>query len=110
MKQVRVVKFLSKESVDEYILKLAENKKQRNDLVMGEGNASNDKGLSKNEEYDKLSIGKVLASIFENDSSSQKKEPTTLSLLQQLFHHYQCLRFSNPNRSLDNLSIVRKFI
>jgi len=57
-KPVEILKLLSKESVDEYILKMAESKKERNDLVMGEGKQDN---LL---ESDKLSIGKVLESIF----------------------------------------------
>jgi len=72
MKQVKVIKFLSKESVDEYILKLAQSKRDRNDLVMGEENSqtkSNSKVSA--QEVDKLSIGKVLTAIFENTDFNQ---------------------------------------
>jgi len=61
MKEVEVIKLLARESVDEYILKLAEMKKHRNDLVMGEAKVS---GIA-DQDMDKLSIGKVLQSIFE---------------------------------------------
>jgi len=62
LKPVKVIKLLSKESVDEYILKMAQKKKQRNDLVMG---GNEEKQLTE-EEVDKLNIGEVLASIFKN--------------------------------------------
>jgi len=57
-KAVTIIKLLSKNSVDEYILKLAEIKKQRNDLVI------DDVKQNRLEQDDKLSIGKVLSSIF----------------------------------------------
>jgi len=61
VKPVEVIKLLTKNTVDEYIFKMAQNKKQRNDLVMGEGQ---DKGTSGLITEEKLSIGQVLASIF----------------------------------------------
>ncbi len=57
-----VIKLLTKDTVDEYIFKMAQNKKQRNDLVMGEAQPQDkDTGVITEE---KLSIGQVLASIF----------------------------------------------
>lgn len=67
VKPVKVIKFLTKDTVDEYIYKMAESKKQRNDLVMGE-NTTTQTQVS---EDDKLSIGQVLASIFAKNESAQ---------------------------------------
>lgn len=67
MKEVEIIKILARESVDEYILKLADMKRHRNDLVMGEG-----KQEGAYSELDKLSIGKVLASIFEQQTETLK--------------------------------------
>jgi len=61
-KPVKVFKLLGRESVDEYILKMAQSKKERNDLVMGEGNQK-----QPTEDVDKLNIGKVLAAIFNRE-------------------------------------------
>jgi len=70
VKEVEVIKLLARESVDEYILKLAEMKKHRNDLVMGEGKES---GISGQQDMEKLSIGKVLQSIFEQSDVMNTK-------------------------------------
>jgi len=69
-KQVHIIKLLAKDTIDEHIYKLAEIKKERNNLVMGEGESSD----LNSTEFDKLSIGKVLASIFEeNDEKKDTK-------------------------------------
>jgi len=72
MKPVKIIKLLTKESVDEYILKMAASKKERNDLVMGEGGGIKD--ISRDSESDKLSIGKVLESIFIDYSKKTENE------------------------------------
>lgn len=67
-KQVHIVKLLSKESIDEHIMKLASDKKDRNDLLMGEGEQKAINDWDKRE-LDKLSIGKVLAAIFDRNEN-----------------------------------------
>eukprot|EP01117_Protostelium_nocturnum_P000961 TRINITY_DN1128_c0_g1_i6.p1 TRINITY_DN1128_c0_g1~~TRINITY_DN1128_c0_g1_i6.p1 ORF type:complete len:1774 (-),score=927.22 TRINITY_DN1128_c0_g1_i6:245-5566(-) len=62
VRPVKIVKLLSKQSVDEYIYTMAQNKKERNDVVMGnnEGKAGDNAGTPD----EKLAIGKVLAALF----------------------------------------------
>ena len=70
MKPVKIVKLLTKDTVDEYIYRMAQNKKERNDLIMSE----NDKVITE----EKLSIAQVLSSIFTQPETA-KVEPILIT-------------------------------
>lgn len=91
-KPVTIYKLLMSHSIDEYIFKLAESKKERNNQIVGQEKATKPGSLKED-----LQIGQILASLFSQSYSNTPRQSQYSQLPPQYSQRTQLLQQTQPS-------------